>query len=1022
MDGIGFSGLASGIDFRTLVDQIISAETRPINLIEDQVTATQARVEAWKSFETQLSALRTSAAALGDATLFSRMTAAVPAGTTAIRASVAASGTPPAAGQYQVQVDQLATAERLGSRGFDSALTALGLEGSFRVAGRSVTIGTDDTLADVAARINQGAGGTGGGASASLVSGSDGSVRLVVTSSATGAAGLDLSDGPGGVLQGLGLLSDTVSVRNLRPDGVAGGAFRDATTVFSELGGTGASTGTVRLGALNVALDLSTQSLQDVADAINTASAGAGSRISAQVDTRSDGRVELLIRGTTDVEDDGGVLEALGVVGRSREPEARRLEGAAFTSGAVAATAGTLLADLDGFDGLAAGTTAGDTLTVQGVRGDGTTFQTTLALTGTTTLQDVLDTLNDANNFGGGTRTATASLSAEGRIVLTDDTAGSSQLALSLVAHNEGGGTLSPGSFDVAAQGHAVVLTQGQDARVQIDGIQTVSASNTLSDAVPGLSLQLTGTTSSPTTVTVAQDRASAANAMQSMVTAYNTVVDFIQAQSPGPLEDGASRPALSGDGVLRSMQSRLRSAMALPVLSPDSPFVTLSDVGVSINRTGRYDFNRATFESAMETDATAVAELFASRTSSAATAVSVGAFTPATVDGSYAVEITQAATRASVTGAVMAGGYPADASPDDLTIRDISGGGSYSVSLVGGMTAQAIADALNTSFNTPSNRRLELPAYRTGGNTADADASTLLTALEDGAGTSLGIEAGQVLTVSGTTPGGSAFLRTITVGEPGATTLGELNTFVGSVLGSSASVTLENGQIGIEATTAGTSSLSVAISVATSGGGIVPLGPTEVVEAGRGRARMEASVVGGALTITHQDAGSAAGFEVILTGAGTDNTASLGLTAGTTSGTDVQGTIGGFAASGLGERLLGAAGSPVDGLSLTVTGTDLGSRGTVELRRGVGAAMDNVLRRILESGSGSIPEIIENADAQVTRANARIDSMEARLERRRDELILRFTAMEEAIARAQSQSAWLTSTLGALPSTQQTS
>jgi flagellar hook-associated protein 2 len=1018
MDGIGFSGIASGIDFRTLVNQIVAAETRPINLVEDQVTATQRRVAAWTDFQTQLGALRSASAALGQPELFSRMTATVPAGSTALRTSVSPSGTA-SAGEYQVRVDRLATAERLGSRGFESAVTALGFEGSFRIAGRSVTIGAADTLADVAARINQGGGGS-GGASASLVSGADGTVRLVVASSTTGARGLELADGPGGVLQELGLLSTNLSVQNLRPDGVAGAAFRDGTTVLSELTGTGATSGTVRFGSVNVALDLGTQTLEEVAESINTASAGAGARVSARVDTRSDGRVELVVQGTTDVEDGGGVLEALGVVGRSREPVARRVEGAAFTTGGVAATATTLLADLDGFDGLAAGTTAGDTLTFQGVRGDGSTFNTTLALTGATTLQDVLNALNDGSNFGGGTRTATASLSPEGRIVLTDDQAGSSQLALSLVAHNEGGGTLSPGSFSVAEQGHAVVLTRGQDAEVEIDGIRVVSSSNTVTEAVPGLSLQLTAVSATPVTVTVAQDRAAAANAMQAMVTAYNTVVDFIRAQSPGPLAEGVARPPLAGDGVLRSLQGRLRSAMALPLLPPGSPFTTLSDVGVTINRQGKYDFNRSTFETALGRNASGVSQLFAARSSSGATAVQVDRFTPATVDGSYGVEITRAASRATVTGTPMAGSYPADASPDQLTIRDVAGGGAYSVSLVGGMTAQAIADALNTSFGTPSARRLELPAYRTAAGSTEAGAGTLLTALEDGTGTPLGIESGQLLTVSGTTPTGAAFLRTIRVGDPGATTLGELNTFVGSVLGSAATVSLENGQMNIQATSAGTSSLQVAISVAASGGGVVSLGPTEVVEPGRGRARMEASVVGGALSIRHLDAGASAGFEVTLTGVGTDNTAALGLPAGITMGENVQGTIGGFAATGTGEQLLGNAGSPVAGLSLLVTGTDLGNRGAVELRRGVGASMENTLRSILESGAGSIPELIENADAQIARMNNRIETMEARLERRQNDLILRFTAMEEAIARAQSQSAWLTSQLGALPSNTQ--
>lgn len=1006
MDAIGISGIASGIDFRALIAEIVRVESRPIDLVEERVAATQRRIEGWKEFQGRLDALRTASAALSGGGVFSRMSAQVAGGGNALRATVTGE---PAAGTSRVQANHLATAERLGSRWFDGGDVPLGLEGSFRVAGRSISVTASDSLADVADRINRNAAD---GATASLVSGAEGQTRLVVTGARTGAAGLALADGPGAVLRELGLLGEGTTLNHVTSDGLASDPFRDSATPLGELVGTGAGAGSIRIGALTVSLDLGTQSLADVASAINGASASAGSRVAASVES-GEGGSRLVIRGSTDVEDDGGILEALGVLVRVREPAARRVEGSALASGGVAASVSTRLSELDGFDGLPAGTVAGDTLTVNGVRGDGSSFSLEVALDGTTTLQHVLDALNGASGFGGGARPAVASLSPEGRIVVEDGRAGASELSLSMVAHNQGGGTLSPGGFVVAREGYAVVLSEGRDAEVEVDGVRIRSASNVLDSVVPGLSIQLTETTGAPVEISISRDRAAPASAVQALVTAYNAVVDFVRAQAPGPLPEGATRPPLASDGALRSMSSRLRSALTLPLLPADSPFTALSGVGVTVNREGRYEFDRVRFEAALERDAAAVSALFATRMTGPGAGLTVVGHTPATREGSYPVTVTQSATRAEALGAPLPGGYPADTDPDLLTVRDLGGGGRYRVELVGGMTSEAIAAALNTAFDTPTTRRIELPEWRgTGGVPVSED--TLLVELEDGEGP-LGIGVGETLTLSGTSGGGTPFLRSLTVGAAGAATLGDLLQEVRDTLGPGAAVSLEGGRVRIEGVAPGPGSFDLALSATGPGDTVVPLGPATVLEEGRGRARLAARVEGGALAIRALDPGTASGFEVELEGVGTDHTTQLGLSAGPLRGIDVEGTIGGVAAIGTGDRLLGAAGSPSEGLSLRIGEGVVGELGPVEFARGVAARLEEAVRALLREGSGGVPGVLASADETVARLNDRIQVMEARLARRRDALIRRFTAMEEAVARAQSQSNWLASQLGSL-------
>jgi flagellar capping protein FliD len=57
---------------------------------------------------------------------------------------------------------------------------------------------------------------------------------------------------------------------------------------------------------------------------------------------------------------------------------------------------------------------------------------------------------------------------------------------------------------------------------------------------------------------------------------------------------------------------------------------------------------------------------------------------------------------------------------------------------------------------------------------------------------------------------------------------------------------------------------------------------------------------------------------------------------------------------------------------------------------------------------AGSIASLIQRINGTTSRLEDRIETVESRIERRQKSLIRRFTAMEEAMAIAQSQAAWL--------------
>jgi flagellar hook-associated protein 2 len=167
----------------------------------------------------------------------------------------------------------------------------------------------------------------------------------------------------------------------------------------------------------------------------------------------------------------------------------------------------------------------------------------------------------------------------------------------------------------------------------------------------------------------------------------------------------------------------------------------------------------------------------------------------------------------------------------------------------------------------------------------------------------------------------------------------------------------------------------------------------------------------GNSLRIRASEYGSARS----LTLAGTATTR-LGMTAGTYAGTNVQGTIGGNAATGSGQVLTASAGFPTEGLAITYLGAAAKpAAGTVRFSRGIAGEMSAITDRQSRAGDGSVTVQTEVLDRSMDLLNDRIDNIQSRLDLRRQALIKQFTRMEEALSRFQSQSSSLISQLGSL-------
>ena len=1004
-----FSGLASGVQWRDLVDQIIAAESTPVDTLQSKIDAARLRTAAWGDFQTKVQTLKDAATALTDKGLRGK-TVSVSA-PSLLAASVTEDASP---GLHSVRVLGLASAETLGSDLFASRTTGLGLAGELRVAGTRIGIQAGDSLDDVARHFNDVSAST--GVTASVLTTGSGTYRLILATRNTGADGIDLVDGNAGVLRSLGLLDATVTLKHDTTSGARSDLFSDeVTAVGTLLGFTSTGPETVDMGGVSVTLDLNVMSLDDIAIEINNAATAAGRAVTASViDDGSSKRLD--IRNTTSFTDSGRTLEALGILVGGRGSEAQVIESAALEAGAgTPATASTKLTALWS-QGIAAGAKNGDTLTITGTRGDGSSFSFGYTIGANDTLQDLADRINSsADGYQAGSRTATASV-ANGRLIVTDDAGGGSRLDLRIVAHNEGGGSLDFGTFGIAATGRSRQITAGADAEVEIDGTYLRQSGNTVADVVPGLTLRLGAADPSTTVVvSVASDSDANVTSVKTLIDAYNDLADFVDSQLRPPPEGQTPSP-LYNDSSLRTMRSTMRTTLgAVLDATMTGGLARLTDIGIEIDKTGRFTVDDAKLQDAVDNQSEALARLFGLYGTTAGTGLTYLSATDKTIHGTYAVDITQVATFADATGAGFGGTYVDNGTPDSMLVSDVLNGRTYTVSLTNGMTMSQIVAALNTEFATPKTHVMAAGNVLTDGTGAFVSDATAWTDVNVPAGTNAGMATGDVITISGSRTDGSAFARSIPITSGG--TLGELRAAAQSAAGPDVEVFWDNGVLSARTKTPGAKVFTFDVTSDNAGGGTLDFGGFTVTQQGRGASGITAEDVGGQLRLYHDEYGTAAGFDISFVAGGADGSASLGLAAGNYVGINVAGTIGGFAANGAGRLLTGTAGTAVEGLIVSWDGATTGAAGSVTFSRGIGSRLALLGDEYLGKTAGSIEALTDRIESSVTRMQDRIDTLENRLEQRRAALIKRFTAMEQAISLAQSQGAWLESQVKQLQS-----
>ncbi len=195
--GISLSGLGSGFDWQSVIDQLRQVENQRLTSLKTQKDQYDKRLTAWQSLSTKLSTLQTAALNLKDSDDFDVFKATLATSSSSVSADsliTASVGTGAARGRYDIVVTRMARAEKLQSAvTYADTTTALNRTGTVTINSKELVLDGTESLAGLRTKINA----LDAGVIASVLRDADGQYHLILSSETEGAAGIALTDLPG---------------------------------------------------------------------------------------------------------------------------------------------------------------------------------------------------------------------------------------------------------------------------------------------------------------------------------------------------------------------------------------------------------------------------------------------------------------------------------------------------------------------------------------------------------------------------------------------------------------------------------------------------------------------------------------------------------------------------------------------------------------------------------------------------------------------------------------------------------
>jgi flagellar hook-associated protein 2 len=236
-------------------------------------------------------------------------------------------------------------------------------------------------------------------------------------------------------------------------------------------------------------------------------------------------------------------------------------------------------------------------------------FEKSVTIEATDTLNDVADKLNAADVGVTATVINDGTDSAPFRLSLSSDASG-----------RDGRVLFDDGGLDLRAD----TLVEGRDAVVffgssnPAEAVLLTSSSNSLTDTIAGVSIDLSGTSDQAVSLTISRDTDTIVESVKKFVDDFNGVMDRINSLDSFN-SDTEERGLLLGDPTLAAVRRRLLDIATDQYSDVSGQYTRLFEVGVTVGSNNNIELDETRLREAISTDLEAVTELFSLKTESVA-------------------------------------------------------------------------------------------------------------------------------------------------------------------------------------------------------------------------------------------------------------------------------------------------------------------------------------------------------------------------------------------------------------------
>jgi len=229
------------------------------------------------------------------------------------------------------------------------------------------------------------------------------------------------------------------------------------------------------------------------------------------------------------------------------------------------------------------------------------------------TLAGIRDAINQASDNPGVQATILTAQDGAHLVLTSTQSGAAGRITIQATPSGSDTGNLARLAFDgVTSNPDLAEQTQARDATLTVDGFSFTSASNSVTTAVPGVTLNLTAAAvGQDNTVTVSQDKAAAQQVVQDFVNAFNTLSSRVS-QLTG--YNAATKVAgdLQGDSTAIRLAGQIRQQLNSVINGADGNYDTLAEIGITSDaKTGALSVDSTKLGAMLGSSPTALGRFF---------------------------------------------------------------------------------------------------------------------------------------------------------------------------------------------------------------------------------------------------------------------------------------------------------------------------------------------------------------------------------------------------------------------------